>query len=220
MLSLSEIFLRLTIAATLGAVIGIERELRRRPAGIRTSLFVCLATALFTILSGEIAHAFGDTGSTRIASNIVQGIGFLGAGAILRDAGGVVGLTTAATIFVEAAIGMAAGGGLYAVAAYATGLVLFGLVVIGWFADRLNLKRRIMMFRITTSHADSVATEVQQLLAGMKVNVRHFRTAMVDINSIVEFEAEVSHSQQEKFVTQLNRQGVITEVIPFEGHHE
>jgi putative Mg2+ transporter-C (MgtC) family protein len=220
MLSLSEIFLRLTIAATLGAVIGIERELRRRPAGIRTSLFVCLATALFTILSGEIAHAFGDTGSTRIASNIVQGIGFLGAGAILRDAGGVVGLTTAATIFVEAAIGMAAGGGLYAVAAYATGLVLFGLVVIGWFADRLNLKRRIMMFRITTSHPDSVATEVQQLLAGMKVNVRHFRTAMVDINSIVEFEAEVSHSQQEKFVTQLNRQGVITEVIPFEGHHE
>jgi putative Mg2+ transporter-C (MgtC) family protein len=220
MLCLSEIFLRLTIAATLGAVIGIERELRRRPAGIRTSLFVCLATALFTILSGEIAHAFGDTGSTRIASNIVQGIGFLGAGAILRDAGGVVGLTTAATIFVEAAIGMAAGGGLYAVAAYATGLVLFALVVIGWFADRLNLKRRIMMFRITTSHADSVATEVQQLLAGMKVNVRHFRTAMVDINSIVEFEAEVSHSQQEKFVTQLNRQGVITEVIPFEGHHE
>jgi len=91
--------MRLTVAAALGAVIGIERDLRRRPAGIRTSLFVCLATALFTILSGEIAHRFGDTGSTRIASNIVQGIGFLGAGAILREAGGVVGMTTAATVF-------------------------------------------------------------------------------------------------------------------------
>jgi putative Mg2+ transporter-C (MgtC) family protein len=220
MLSLSEILLRLTLAAVLGAVIGIEREVRRRPAGIRTSLFVCLATALFTILSGEIAHRLGDTGSTRIASNIVQGIGFLGAGAILREAGGVVGLTSAATIFVEAAIGMAVGGGLYSVAAYATGLVIFGLVVVGWGADRLNLKRRAMVFRITTNHSESVATEVQQLLAGMKVSMRHFRTSMVGINSIVELEAEVSHSQQEKIVAQLNRVGIVTEVIPVEGHHE
>jgi putative Mg2+ transporter-C (MgtC) family protein len=220
MLSLQEILLRLTLAAVLGAAIGIERELRRRPAGIRTSLFVCLATALFTILSGEIAHRFGDTGATRIASNIVQGIGFLGAGAILREGGGVVGLTTAATILVEAAIGMAAGGGLYAVAVYSTGLVLFGLVVIGWGADRLNLKRRAMVFRITTSHAESVATEVQQLLAGMKVSVRHFRTSMAGIHSIVELEVEVSHSQQEKIVAQLNRAGIVTEVIPYVGHHE
>jgi putative Mg2+ transporter-C (MgtC) family protein len=220
MLSLQEILLRLTVAAALGAVIGIERDLRRRPAGIRTSLFVCLATALFTILSGEIAHRFGDTGSTRIASNIVQGIGFLGAGAILREAGGLVGMTTAATIFVEAAIGMAAGGGLYSVAAYATGLVIFGLVVIGWCADRLNLKRRVMVFRITTSHTENVATEVQQLLVGMKVTLRHFRSSMAGMNSVVEFEADVSHSQQEKIVAQLNRKGIVTEVIPHEGHHE
>jgi putative Mg2+ transporter-C (MgtC) family protein len=220
MLSLHEIVLRLTLAATLGAIIGIERDLRRRPAGIRTSLFVCLATALFTILSGEIAHRLGDSGSTRIASNIVQGIGFLGAGAILRGAGGVIGMTTAATVFVEAAIGMAAGGGLYGVATYATGLVLFGLVVIGWCADRLNLKRRIMVFRITTSHANNIATEVQQLLAGMKVTMRHFRIAMAGLDSVVEFEAEVSHSQQENIVNRLNRSGVVTEVIPVEGHHE
>jgi putative Mg2+ transporter-C (MgtC) family protein len=220
MIPLQEIVLRLTVAAALGAIIGIERDLRRRPAGIRTSLFVCLATALFTILSGEIAHRFGDAGSTRIASNIVQGIGFLGAGAIIRGAGGAVGMTTAATIFAEAAIGMAAGGGLYSVAAYATGLVLFGLVVVGWCADRLNLKRRIMVFRITTSHADNVATEVQHLLAGMKVSMRQFRTSMVGLSSVVEFEADVSHTQQEKIVGQLNRHGNVTEVIPSEGHQE
>src|SRR5207247_4457808 len=115
-----------------------------------TSLFVCLATALFTILSDEIAHLFGDTGSTRIASNIVQGIGFLGAGAILKEAGGRVGMTTAATIFVEAAIGMAAGGGLFAVAAYSTALVLFGLTVIGWAEQYFNLKCRPTAFRVTT----------------------------------------------------------------------
>src|SRR5438105_4504451 len=123
MFSLREIFLRLTVAAVLGAIIGIERELRRRPAGIRTSCFVCLATALFTILSAELARLFGDTSGTRIASNIVQGIGFLGAGAILKEAGGRVGMTTAATIFVEAAIGMAAGGGLFKVATFAAGSV-------------------------------------------------------------------------------------------------
>ena len=220
MLPLHEILLRLTVAAALGAVIGIERDLRRRPAGIRTSLFVCLATALFTILSGEIARRLGDTGSTRIASNIVQGIGFLGAGAILREAGGMVGMTTAATIFVEAAIGMAAGGGLYAVAVYATALVLFGLICVGWVARRFDLKRRVLVFRITTSQADNVATEVQRLLGGLKIAIQHLRISMVGPNSVVEFESEVSHSQQETILTQLHRQGVVTEVIPLEGHRE
>jgi putative Mg2+ transporter-C (MgtC) family protein len=220
MLPLHEMLFRLTVAALLGACIGAERDWRRRPAGIRTSLFVCLATALFTILSGEIAQRLGDTGSTRIASNIVQGIGFLGAGAILREAGGLVGMTTAATIFVEAAIGMAVGGGLYAVAVYATALVLFGLVFVGWFADWINLKKNVVVFRVTTSHADNVANEVQQLLAEMKLPIRLLRSSMVGDRSIVEFEAEVSHSQRQKIVGQLNRQGVTTEAIPSGGPRE
>ena len=220
MLSLHEIILRLTVAAALGAIIGLERVVRRRPAGVRTSLFVCLATALFTILSNELAHRFGDSSGTRIASNIVQGIGFLGAGAILRGSGGVLGMTTAATIFVEAAIGMAAGGGLYAAAGYATGLVLFGLTVIGWAEQYFNLKCRLMAFRITTSHVESVATEVQRLMAGLKIPMQHFRVSMAGTTSIAEFDANVSHKQQEEIVAQLNRQGVITEVVPVEGHQE
>jgi putative Mg2+ transporter-C (MgtC) family protein len=220
MLSLREIIIRLTVAAALGAIIGLERVVRRRPAGVRTSLFVCLATALFTILSNELAHRFGDSSGTRIASNIVQGIGFLGAGAILRGSGGVPGMTTAATIFVEAAIGMAAGGGLYAVASYATGLVLFGLAVVGWAEQYFNLKCRLMAFRITTSHAESIATEVQRLTAGLKIPMQRFRVSMAGATSIAEFEANVSHKQQEEIVAQLNRQGVITEVVPVEGHQE
>jgi putative Mg2+ transporter-C (MgtC) family protein len=220
MLSVREIFLRLTIAAALGAIIGIERDLKRRPAGMRTSLFVCLATALFTILSEELARLFGDSSGTRIASNIVQGIGFLGAGAILKETGGRVGMTTAATIFVEAAIGMAAGGGLYAIATYTTALVLFGLVCLGWVAQRFDLKCRPMVFRFTTGHAESVATEVQRLMNELKTPMQHFRVSMAGGNSIVEFQSVVSHSQQERIVTQLNRQGVITEVTPIEGSHE
>lgn len=220
MLSFHEIFLRLLFAAGLGVAIGVERDLRRRPAGIRTSAFVCLATALFTILSNELAHLWGDTGPTRIASNIVQGIGFLGAGAILRDRGGLIGMTTAATIFVEAAIGMAAGGGMYKVAASATGIVLFGLVVLSWGAERLHLKSHVMVFRFTTSHAENVATEIQRLMAGLKIVMNQFRVSMAGASSIVEFEAEVNGRQQEQIVQQLNRQGVVTEVVPVEGRHE
>src|SRR5260370_38239488 len=77
-----------------------------------------------------------------------------------------------------------------------------------------------MVFRITTSDADNVATEVQRLMAGMKTTMRHFRVSMAGGNSIVEFESEGSHKQQETILTQLNRQGVITEGIPLEGHAE
>lgn len=220
MIPFYQILLRLLCASALGAAIGVEREIHRRPAGVRTSMFVCMATALFTILSVQISHLYGDSSSTRIASNIVQGIGFLGAGAILKDSAGLVGMTTAATIFAEASIGMAAGGGLYGVAASATAIVLFGLVVLAWCADRFSLRSRVMVFRFTTSHAESVATEIQRLLVSLKIAVQHFRVSMAGTSSIVEFEACVSHKQQEQIVEQLNRQGVVTEVVPLQGHHE
>jgi putative Mg2+ transporter-C (MgtC) family protein len=219
MLPYHEILLRLLFAAALGSAIGIERDVHRRPAGIRTSMFVCTSTALFTILSAELAHLWGDSSSTRIASNIVQGIGFLGAGAIIKDGAGRVGMTTAATIFLEAAIGMAAGAGLYRVAGSAAGITLFGLIVLGWAMEALHLKPRTLIFRFTTSHAENVAEEVQKLLAGLKVRATHFRVSMAGPTSVVEFEADVSHRQQLEIVSQLNRQGIITEIVPVDGPH-
>jgi len=204
----------------MGALIGLERDLKRRPAGIRTSMFVCLATAMFTMMSAELAHIWGDSSATRIASNIVQGIGFLGAGAIIKDGAGQVGMTTAATIFVEAAIGMAAGGGFYGVAAGATAIVLFALIVIAWAIQRFNLKMHSVVFRFTTSHAESVAAEVHKLLTVMGIVPLQFRISMAGTASIVEFQAEVSHTQQIAIMNQLNRQGVVTEIVPSNGHHE
>src|SRR5246500_2837994 len=127
MLPLSSVTYRLLWAALLGSIIGIERSVRKRPAGMRTSLCVCLGAALFTIVSVEFAKATGDASTTRIASNIVQGIGFLGAGVILRERGSVVGVTTAATIFLEAAMGMAAGAGFYMVSGLVCMVMLFAL---------------------------------------------------------------------------------------------
>jgi putative Mg2+ transporter-C (MgtC) family protein len=220
MLSFQQIVVRLVFAAVMGALIGLERDLKRRPAGIRTSMFVCLATALFTMMSQQLAHLWGDSSATRIASNIVQGIGFLGAGAILKDSAGLVGMTTAATIFVEAAIGMATGGGFFAVSAAATGMVLFALFVIGWVTRRFNLKSRDVLFRFTASHSESVATEVQSLLSNLRISPSQLRVSMVGTSSIVEFQAAVSHSQEVAIVNQLNRQGIVTELVPANGHHE
>jgi putative Mg2+ transporter-C (MgtC) family protein len=127
-------FLRLLFACGLGGLIGFERELRDREAGMRTHLLVSLGSALFTIVSAYGFHEFLTAGGdvvradpSRIAAQIVTGIGFLGAGAIIREGLSVRGLTTAATLWVVAAIGMACGAGYYWPAAATTGLTLFAL---------------------------------------------------------------------------------------------
>ncbi|MDP9161080.1 MAG: MgtC/SapB family protein [Acidobacteriota bacterium] len=214
MIPLNQFLFRLTVAALLGVAIGIERDLRKRPAGVRTSLLVSMGAALFTLLSGVVAQHFGDAGSTRIASNVVQGIGFLGAGAILRD-NGIIGMTTAATIWVEAAIGMAAGAGLFTVAGFSTGLVLFSLVVLAWCEKWFGLKERLMGFHIMANASEAIAGEVQQLLVELHINPQHFRASMAGSNSIVEFDADVSHKNQEIVVKRLHRDGVTTQVVPF-----
>lgn len=120
--------LRLLLAAGLGAAIGIERELRKKPAGLRTNILIALGSALFTMLSLELTQ--GTDSPERIAAQVVTGIGFLGAGAIMQSGGTVHGLTTAATIWVNAAIGMAAGAGEFAIALGATSITLIVLVVL------------------------------------------------------------------------------------------
>src|SRR6185437_16600882 len=113
------VLLRLSVAAALGGAIGLERELRERGAGLRTRLVVCVGSALFTLVS---AYAFvgPHVDPTRIAAQIVSGIGFLGAGAIIRQGLSVRGLTTAASLWLVAAIGMASGAGYYSAAIIST----------------------------------------------------------------------------------------------------
>jgi putative Mg2+ transporter-C (MgtC) family protein len=123
-----DLMLRLLLAAGLGAAVGVERELRRKPAGLRTNILIAVGSALFTTISIQLAATGGTP--DRIAAQIVTGIGFLGAGAILRTGHSVQGMTTAATIWVNAAVGMAAGAGEYAMAAIATAITLVVLLVL------------------------------------------------------------------------------------------
>lgn len=130
---------RLLMACLLGAAIGLDREVNRKAAGVRTNLLICMGAAFFTLLSAVLAgDANPDKG--RVASNIVQGIGFLGAGLILHNRSRVSGLTSAATVFVVASIGMACGAGLYAAAAMAAVIVIVALELVGLLERNANLK--------------------------------------------------------------------------------
>jgi putative Mg2+ transporter-C (MgtC) family protein len=119
---------RLVLAAGLGAALGLEREYRQKPAGLRTNILIALGSALFTIVSSVMGHEAGT--ADRISAQIVTGIGFLGGGAILRSGNTVHGMTTAATIWVNAAIGMASGAGYFALATVTAALTLVVLVLL------------------------------------------------------------------------------------------
>src|SRR5258706_15653309 len=153
---------RLVLAAILGGIIGLERELRHRPAGLRTNIFICLGAAMFTILSSGLAGVPSD--AARIAAQIIPGIGFIGAGSILHNRGLTTGLTTAATLFVVASVGMAAGGGLYVTAAFATAVVLLALFALGHMEQTFNLKTLLTCYEVTGASVEEISQEVNRIL--------------------------------------------------------
>jgi putative Mg2+ transporter-C (MgtC) family protein len=124
----ADVVWRLLLAAALGAALGLEREYRQKPAGLRTNILIALGSALFTIVSSIMGHEAGT--ADRISAQIVTGVGFLGGGAILRSGTVVHGMTTAATIWVNAAIGMAAGAGYFLLATVTAALTLIVLVLL------------------------------------------------------------------------------------------
>ena len=124
-----ELVKRLLLSAALGGILGFEREWRQKSAGLRTNILIAMGSTLFTVMSIDLARSSGGD-ATRVAAQIVTGIGFLGAGAIMRTGAGVKGLTTAAMIWVNAAIGVAVGGGEYHLAVIATAVTLVVLTVL------------------------------------------------------------------------------------------
>ena len=193
---LSKTLARLTLAAVLGGVIGLERELKHRPAGLRTNMFICFGAAMFTILSMELAQG---NEATRIASQIIPGIGFIGAGSILREKGGVTGLTTAATIFVVAAIGMAIGGGLYWLAIFATVLIYAALEILGWVERRFNLKPVMMNYIIVSEKApDLIVGEINKALEEQDKTLSGMRMSKVNGKERIVFSVSATLSEHKE----------------------
>ncbi len=215
----NEAVVRLLLACFLGGAIGLEREAKRRAAGVRTNLLICMGCAFFTLMSAVLA---GDTGTNKgqVASNIVQGIGFLGAGLILHTRSRVSGMTSAASIFVVASIGMACGAGLFAAATIATVIALLALELVGFLEQRINLKIFPLVYEARGSDE-----------AGMMISIlgamdqEQERLSSVDRDSIgniqrVSFSLTATKRQHERLRARLLAESAISDLKVFHDPEE
>jgi len=208
---LSTTTLRLTVAAILGGIIGLERQLKHKPAGLRTNMFICFGSALFTLLSGQLAGNLGGD-HTRIAAQIIPGIGFIGAGSILHARGSTMGLTTAATVFVVASVGMAAGGGLYITAVFATAVILIVLALLGQFEKRMSLRSLRYTFEVTGKNTDAVLNELSKVLDAEELDMEDINAVSADGSSRVVFSVKCVKTQEEDLNVQLHESDVFSSV--------
>ena len=203
---------RLAVAAILGGIIGLERELRHRPAGLRTNMFICFGAAMFTILSDVLAvEHLGD--HTRIAAQIIPGIGFIGAGSILHTRGLTSGLTTASTLFVVAGVGMATGGGLYLTAVFATGVILIALFSLGYLEQNLNLKTLLMTYEVKGTSVDEISQEVNRILECEHRMMQNVVSGSTGQYIRLQFDVVGCHREQNELLRRLKASTVLGGVI-------
>ena len=210
---------RMLMACAMGAAVGWEREWRHKPSGLRTNILICMGAALFTILSAVLA---GDasTNKGQVASNIVQGIGFLGAGLILHSRARVLGLTSAATVWVVAAIGMACGAGLYLQAAIATVIVYTALRFIGLLESRASWKRFPMLYEVRGTDEKQMFAEILAVL-----DREHLRLKIVDRDTLgaqerVTFSISANSGRHKELLAKLNASDATDKVVAYNDEDE
>ena len=198
---------RLLLAAILGGLIGLEREFKHRAAGLRTNMFICFGAAMFTLLSERLAGVPAD--AARIAAQIVPGIGFIGAGSIIHTRGMTSGLTTAATIFVVASVGMAAGGGLYLTASFATALVLGSLFFLGYAEQNFNVKLLLTSYEVTGASVEEISQEVNRILETHHRMMQNVLTGNTGQHVRLQFDVEGSSREQKDLFRELKASTVL-----------
>jgi putative Mg2+ transporter-C (MgtC) family protein len=201
---------RLVLAAILGGIIGLERELRHRPAGLRTNMFICFGAAMFTILSIQLAGMPSD--AARIAAQIIPGIGFIGAGSILHTRGLTTGLTTAATLFVVASVGMAAGGGLYVTAVFATVVVLMALFALGHMERTFNLKTLLTCYEVTGASVEEITQEVNRILERKHRMMQNMLSGNTGQHIRLQFDVAGCNRDQRELLRELKASTVLSSV--------
>jgi putative Mg2+ transporter-C (MgtC) family protein len=205
---------RLLLACALGAAVGLQREIHRRSAGVRTNLLICMGAAFFTLLSAVLAGE-NSPNKGQVASNIVQGIGFLGAGLILRNRTRVSGLASAASVWAVASIGMACGAGLYLAAAVAAVIVIVSMEVVGF------LERRSGLRPYGVTYEARGGDQLLMLQAILKVmDQTHMRLADIETHTIgntqrVTFPVNATGNQHKRLRTQLVTEPGISGLLGF-----
>jgi putative Mg2+ transporter-C (MgtC) family protein len=192
------------VAAILGGIIGIEREIHEKPAGLRTNILICVGSTLFMIIS----NAFGDT---RIGAQIITGIGFLGAGSVLHAHGFVIGLTTAATIWVVAGVGMALGSGMYMVAVFATAMSLVTLYFLSFVEDKIQ-GRRTYSYDLVVTDLHPALASINKVLQDNSVAAASFNFKKRAGNYRVWFTLLIPRETNVKIIQKLSEVPEITQV--------
>jgi putative Mg2+ transporter-C (MgtC) family protein len=181
-----ELLVQLLLAVVLGGAVGVEREFRGKPAGLRTNILICVGATLFTVLSYRLAGARGDPG--RVAAQILTGVGFIGAGTIMHMRGAVTGLTSAATIWVVAAVGMAVGSGAYVEALGATLLIM---LVLGGLAPLEGYMARQATLSHVVIHAQpdkSTVNDIEALVQRTGLDVVRTQSRVENVDLVVEMD--------------------------------
>ena len=210
---------RLLVACLLGALVGLEREVNRKAAGVRTNLLICMGSAFFTLLSAVLAgDANPDKG--RVASNIVQGIGFLGAGLILHNRSRVSGLTSAASIFVVASIGMACGAGLYAAAAAGAIIVILALELVGFLERRANLKIYPLLYEVRGRDQTQMLQSILEAMDDAKERLTGVERDAIGELQRVSFALTATKRQHERLRGKLAAEPAIDKLFTFRDPEE
>jgi len=211
--------MRLLMACAMGGIVGLEREWRHKASGLRTNILICMGAALFTMMS-EVLAGDGSPNKGQVASNIVQGIGFLGAGLILHTRNRVLGLTSAATVWVVAAVGMACGAGLYVEALIATLIVYFALQFIGMLEARSKWKRFPMLYEVRGIDQEAMFATVLVVL-----DREHLRLNIVERDKVgamerVTFTISASSARHKVLLAELNASSATDKVVSFRDEEE
>lgn len=205
---------RLLLAALLGGLVGLERELKRKSAGVRTNLLICMGSAFFTLLSPVLAGDIG-TNKGQVASNIVQGIGFLGAGLIIHNRTRVSGLASAASIWVVASIGMACGAGLYAAAAVGAFIVICSLAVVGLLEQNVGLKTYPVTYEVRGRDRVSMMQSILDALDDAHQRLADVATDTIGDLERICFSLDATKPQHKRICTDLERRTEIDKVLTF-----
>ena len=209
---------RLVAACVLGAAVGLEREIKHKAAGVRTNLLIAMGSAFFTLLSAVLAGDSPD--KSRVASNIVQGIGFLGAGLIIHNRSRVSGLTSAASVFAVASIGMACGAGLYPTALVATVIVIASLEGVGFLERRANLKLFPLMYEARGSDQNAMLTSILKAMDKTGERLANIERDSIGALERVSFALTTTKKKHETLRGQLLAEPAINSLLTFRDPEE
>jgi putative Mg2+ transporter-C (MgtC) family protein len=211
-MNLMEILLKLVLAVALGGLVGLERETSQKPAGFRTNILICVGSAMMMILSGLVLGGEGGGNDlTRIAAGVITGIGFIGAGTIIQSRGSIVGLTTAATLWAMAGLGLVIGAGYYLVAVIFTAIIILTLIIFRHI-EANYLKRSLYMYSLKAKYSKAILNTIKKLALHEGFKLDELSLKKEENIALLNLSFNTTEEKEQKFNESLLNLGEVLEM--------